>query len=179
MAQAAVFVRRVVDDPLFGTPRSWLSFYLGSTRIESLLKVAFAAFDVYLHHSRTKASNCALIALRQFSMVIGDVFAQVSAVGSGAYNVFRERDFLTPPSILRKELEPKTEKPKETAILRTMIIHYLVWQNRYHPICSRQFSWKHSSSFQNLSVFEILHKRCIKEICITFLASLFQNQKME
>ena len=88
--------------------------------------MAFAAFGVYLHHSRTKASNWALIALRQFSMVIGDVFAQVSAVGSGACNVFRERDFLTPPSILRKELEPKTEKPKETAILRMMIIHYLV-----------------------------------------------------
>lgn len=169
MAQAAVFVRRVVDDPLFGTPRSWLSFYrLGSTRIGSLLKMVFAAFGVYLRHPHTKASNCALIALRQFSMVIGDVFAQVQSQlwAQVLIMCFAKGTSLTPPSILRKELElGTTEKPKETAILRTMIIHPLSRMTEsISSNCSNQFSWKHSSPSQNLPVFEISHKWRIKEM---------------
>lgn len=109
-----------------------------SSRIGSLLKGAFAAFGVHLRHPRTKASNCGLIALHQFSMIIGQVFAQVrSQLRAQVLLImcFAKGTSLTLPSVLRKELEPGTTgKPKETAILGTMIIHYPIRQNRYHLI---------------------------------------------
>lgn len=62
-------------------------------------------------------------------MVIGEVFAQVRSQlrAQVLITCFAKEALLTPPSVLRKELEPGTTgKPKETAILGTVIIHYPV-----------------------------------------------------